>query len=533
MRTLRELLREGFEPTPEDVGQILSRAAGLLRYGHEQGAVHGDLSAEALLLERRGGDWAVELAQPGAGTPAGSTAADDVLALGHLLDRLVQDIPQDRLPALFPAALASMTDADPARRPETAQVEQYFSQDYPSGLPADARSAPTAAIPVVPMSSQTGPDDWQPSHHGAAYPDEDLVPFVHEELPEERRGRGAAVLVSLLVLVLGIGGLGFVLWRALGGEEELVASTDTRPTLEDDTAEEGVPDPTTDEVVAATDDPEPASEEVTTQEEASDTQDEAQPTPARPDVPVPTSPVSSAPRETEESVAVDDHTNPDWEGRGWDVQALDAAYCRDGSHFIGLADTQTYRGVICGHASGYSYRGLNKAGNATLHSFAEPRGSGWRAFGEYDVRYEFDEDAFTIYGGDGSVLDEEAVTTWLTPRDTPFRPGDLSISEPITYPDCDGSGVVFMGSWQSVGDVDELVQDALDEHPGSYYIRTDLACDNFNRPSPDLSEKNYIYSVLKPVGYDVDVVCAAIEDAGTYGHWLGEGVDPGIRIDCD
>jgi hypothetical protein len=218
---------------------------------------------------------------------------------------------------------------------------------------------------------------------------------------------------------------------------------------------------------------------------------------------------------------------------GWDAQGLDDAYCRDGSEFVGLADTQTYRGVVCDGGSGYSYRGLNKAGNATLLATADATADGWEAHGEGGVIYRFDEETFSILDEDGDVLDEEPVELWLTPKDDPFRPGDLDLSQSISYPACDGSGVVVLSSHMNPSTDANTVQDALDANPGSFYVRTDLSCDNFNRPSQASSSGNYIYAVLTYGGDTPSSLCSSIESYGTYGYWLRDGVKPGEPVVCD
>ncbi|MGD8149940.1 hypothetical protein [Ornithinimicrobium sp. Y1694] len=77
------------------------------------------------------------------------------------------------------------------------------------------------------------------------------------------------------------------------------------------------------------------------------------------------------------------------------------------------------------------------------------------------------------------------------------------------------------------------MQRTLDANPGSFYIRTDLSCDNFNRPGPNTGG-NYIYAVLAyAAGDTVNDVCTAVDEmGGAYGYFLSENVDPGQPVSC-
>ncbi|MFX0537596.1 hypothetical protein ACQBAT_01150 [Ornithinimicrobium sp. Y1847] len=70
MRTLAEVLRDGPLGGPGDVARIAALLAEQVRFGHDQGAVHGDLGPETVRVESRGADWAVHLDQPRAHGPA-------------------------------------------------------------------------------------------------------------------------------------------------------------------------------------------------------------------------------------------------------------------------------------------------------------------------------------------------------------------------------------------------------------------------------------------------------------------------------
>jgi hypothetical protein len=73
----------------------------------------------------------------------------------------------------------------------------------------------------------------------------------------------------------------------------------------------------------------------------------------------------------------------------------------------------------------------------------------------------------------------------------------------------------------------------LDMHPSIAYVRTDLSCDSFNRPSSDRSGGEYIYASYVHVGDDVSELCdVATAESGT-AVWLSNDITPAeARIDC-
>lgn len=537
MLTLSDLLVRGPSLTVEDLAQIAAQLSGLVRYGHEMGATHGDISGETVLLDHQGDRWSVSLDQPRSQMAGGVTPTpeDDVLALGQVIERLSHGLPREvDLPDSFAAAFASMTASNAADRPTAAQVETYFAQDFLAAAAAPQQVAPgTARHETSDNAEQTMA---LPAGYVADPPGDDPASTA----AESRSGR-SAILIAAVVLLLLVVPLGYVALRNLGPEQE--PSTAQPPPSAPDTPADELP----------VEEEEPATE-------TSQPEDLAGPSPSGPDA-APTGPDVAAPSEestTGESSGpaepVDsstpstapaapttappapstDHTDPQWAAHGWDVQALDSAYCRDGSRFIGLADTDTYRGVICWGHFGVEYRGMNKAANATILAPAEATSRGWVGFGPGGVRYELDPDTFTILDGNGRALDEEAVNLWLSPETIPFRPGDLDLDQPISYPSCDGRGVVVHSSHYDPPTDARAVQAMLDATPGSFYTRTDLSCDNFNRPSREITDGNYIYAVLTYGGDTEAELCRSVElSGGGYGYFLREGVEPGLPVECD
>lgn len=222
---------------------------------------------------------------------------------------------------------------------------------------------------------------------------------------------------------------------------------------------------------------------------------------------------------------------PDFAASGWASTALDAAYCQTEGRFVTLADSQNFRGVICAVDGDYEYRGMDKMTGLTVTTPAEKTSNGYAGLAQ-DTRYELGPDTFDIVTNSG-VLASEAVLTWLTPDEDPFIPGELGLVKPISFPECDGAGVVILTNSFGPEASKEDIQNVLDTHPSAEYLRTDLSCDAFNRPSSDGSGGEYIYASYIHVGHDITQLCnVAAAENGT-AVWLQNDVEPAeARADC-
>jgi serine/threonine protein kinase, bacterial len=101
----------------------------------------------------------------------------------------------------------------------------------------------------------------------------------------------------------------------------------------------------------------------------------------------------------------------------------------------------------------------------------------------------------------------------------------------MSYPYCNGQGVVILGSVTTPGLYPAGVQRLLDAYPGSFYLRTDQSCRSLRQVS---DEGNPIYAVFQLGGMSEGQVCAAVRRAGgiAYGKWLDNSTDPGYIIPC-
>ena len=108
---------------------------------------------------------------------------------------------------------------------------------------------------------------------------------------------------------------------------------------------------------------------------------------------------------------------------------------------------------------------------------------------------------------------------------------DLGLSTPVSYPSCDGEGIVVLGNAVTPGRYATDVQRLLNEFPDASYLRTDRACRSL-RQSTDAG--NPIYAVYRVAGKTQIDVCAAMHAAGgdAYGKWLDTNTDPKFIIPC-
>jgi serine/threonine-protein kinase len=108
---------------------------------------------------------------------------------------------------------------------------------------------------------------------------------------------------------------------------------------------------------------------------------------------------------------------------------------------------------------------------------------------------------------------------------------DLGLSTPISYPSCDGEGIVVLGNAVTPGRYVSDVQRLLNMFPGASYLRTDRACPSLRQST---ETGNPIYAVYRVPGPTQRDVCGAVHAAGgdAYGKWLDTTTDPNFIIPC-
>lgn len=132
----------------------------------------------------------------------------------------------------------------------------------------------------------------------------------------------------------------------------------------------------------------------------------------------------------------------------------------------------------------------------------------------------------------GSTLDPRPRTTTpiASPRPDASRVA-LSVSVPISQPECDGSGIVVLRSAVTPGNYGTEIQRYLNEFPGASYLRTDHSCPSLRQST---ASGDPIYAVYRPAGRTEAEICSEVRRAGgdAYGKWLDMTTDPGFMITC-
>lgn len=211
----------------------------------------------------------------------------------------------------------------------------------------------------------------------------------------------------------------------------------------------------------------------------------------------------------------------------------DKAYCRGQGQLVQVAATVTFRGAICSVNGSLVYYGLNKQSGGTIELAASGTASGYIARNGPNTSYEMISSEYSVTDDAGNRTAEAVIYWWPAGDPALDRPGDLGLSQPMTYPDCDGSGIVVLGTSYNPDRYEAEVAALLQQFPGSSYLRTDLSCGSFAGPSAANSGGKYIYAVYRPAGSDTATVCAAITAAGAYGKWLSNDVNQAGRfVEC-
>ncbi|MDQ6754504.1 MAG: hypothetical protein M3017_14170 [Actinomycetota bacterium] len=237
----------------------------------------------------------------------------------------------------------------------------------------------------------------------------------------------------------------------------------------------------------------------------------------------PNTPTSEATSELSASAApADSYTNQD------------QAYCQTRGYLVQIAESSGFTIVICNEEAGLTYYGADKTSGLTIRLPATKTTAGYSAYNSTDpTTYEITPQLLRVSNTSGELA-AQPIIAWWSPATRPDQlPGDLGLPDPISYPACDKTGIVIFGTSYLPANYRSEVRDLLTAHPGSKYLRTDLSCGSFRRPSADNSLGNFIYVVYSTVGKNQADVCAAIASAGTYGKWLENDFDPTQNVVCN
>jgi hypothetical protein len=112
-------------------------------------------------------------------------------------------------------------------------------------------------------------------------------------------------------------------------------------------------------------------------------------------------------------------------------------------------------------------------------------------------------------------------------------PSGTGVAAPTAVPsaESDPTTPAASGGQVPAGDLGLSIPMALNDYPGSSYLRTDQSCPSLHQST---GSGDPIYAVYRPAGRDQGSVCAAVNAAGgsAYGMWLDTNSDPDTDITC-
>jgi hypothetical protein len=111
-------------------------------------------------------------------------------------------------------------------------------------------------------------------------------------------------------------------------------------------------------------------------------------------------------------------------------------------------------------------------------------------------------------------------------------PGDLSLTQPMVRPDCDGSFATFIGASVNPDRYSEEIGDYLRRYPEAKYLRTDVACSSL-RPRTDSGEVIYAVFFGPFVTFEEACQAAAGGPSGSYVKPLDNVSDPNEIPECE
>lgn len=209
----------------------------------------------------------------------------------------------------------------------------------------------------------------------------------------------------------------------------------------------------------------------------------------------------------------------------------DKAYCKWSGTVRYVAASEQFRAAICDINGQTTYMGMDKKTGLTTRLPAVLGDNSVQATKD-NFTYSLDSSSFRVTEG-GTVIAEQKMISWWTPDAPELKlPGDLGLSKPISFPSCDGTGVLVLQTFFDPPNNIADIQAALDKYPDAEYLRTDLSCDNFRNPSTDNSFGNSIYAVYRTMKADEAAMCKAMKELNSGGDWLENNVDPTAKIEC-
>lgn len=225
-------------------------------------------------------------------------------------------------------------------------------------------------------------------------------------------------------------------------------------------------------------------------------------------------------------------------GQARDPEPHDLAYCSGKGRLIQVVESDTQTAAICLNGTDIIYHGLTRTTGGTIVLPAEK-------IGREVVEATVGQTTYRLTENGMSILDNGVVSASAWTDESVYRnklsqelPGDLGISQEISYPKCDGKIVLISNPLVGEAIAKQELPEILKAHPGWKYLRTDLSCDNFYASFATNTGGDHMYVAYDTQGYSEEVrdeMCKLIDSPGYEGYVvdrLQDGVQPEGRL-CD
>lgn len=528
--SILDALTAGLSLDRADVLTVAEIVAGQLAGQHERGHHHGDVGPHTVLLdladppasgvrdatlvaprpEQRPLNWP----QPPEGRPG---PAADAYCLGQVLRSLDARSRSAADDVGLPSFIRRLIDPNPDCRLTVRELLEAFDEGQIRPAPKPPAPAATLTGPA-PAPESAAPEVAAPAPDAAApapgHPDPATEPNPDPPPASTWPPAVAAATVFLLVLAGG-------LWWT--GQDDDPTVPDTRPAQEAAVVDAAEPaaDPTPTDTVPN----EPTADAATPSEGggAEAPSGEGSASGDRPSPGATLGPdITTAPDGGPHPVVAE-------QAEAAGSTDFDQAWCRSHGVFVARVQTANYHATICRDGDTVNYHGLNLIDGLSIRTSATEHGAGWTGHGQEGITYEVSQELFEVRQGD-TVLASEDVATFIDPtQEGDFRPWDLHLTQPISYPACQGAAIVVLDTFANLQGVNQQVQESLDAHPGAGYLNTDAACDSLGNPSHARGNEFITYYWA---GHDEQEICDLVATAGTHGLVLEDDAGPGEEFQC-
>lgn len=176
-----------------------------------------------------------------------------------------------------------------------------------------------------------------------------------------------------------------------------------------------------------------------------------------------------------------------------EAEPQDLAYCSGKGRLVQVVESESRTDVVCLNGLELVYIGFDRIKGVTTGLPAQRVGRDVVEASIDSTTYRLAEYGMSeIKNGVFEKSDAPQVSSY---RDSPNlkRPGDLGISQKISYPKCDGKIVMISPPFVGTAAAKKDLPSFLSDHPSWEYLRTDLSCDNFYIPSKEDNQRDLMY----------------------------------------